>query len=214
MTLIRIACIAATLAASTTMSLTSAHAAMAMHGRVESVVTSLRNDASFSARNFGFSINHNGSQQMLFRGIAGVRAFNNYGLLNDWAQSSAQAQGVYNGGGYTFTHSVLDSFFSSAPQMNSVTPASTTPASTTPDMFNGGDYKFTHSVLDSYFDLPAEDQIVAQSSLAEPANEARMQPMMQQAGPIPEPATWALMIGGFALAGVALRFRRPAARAA
>lgn len=201
MRMIRTACIAATLAASTLLSAASAQAAMDMHSRVETLVNSLHSDASFSGRNFSFAITRNGSQQQLFRGIAGVRAFNNYGLLNDWAQSSAQAQGLYSGGGYTFTHSVLDSYFSSAPQ------APAAPASTTPDMFNGGSYTFTHSVLGSYFDLPAESPILAESSLATPASESRISPMMMQAGPIPEPATWALMIGGFAMAGIALRTR-------
>ena len=175
---------------------------MDMHGRVEALVNSLHSDASFSGRDFSFAINRNGSQQSLFRGIAGVRAFNNYGLLNDWAQSSAQSQGGYTGGGYTFTHSVLDSYFSSAPQLTPIAPASTAP-----DMFNGGNYKFTHSVLDSYFDLPAESPILAQSTLVTPADNERIRPMMMQAGPIPEPATWAMMIGGFAMAGLALRLR-------
>lgn len=202
MRMIRTACIAATLAASAMLSAASAQAATNLNGRVEALVDSLRSDASFSGRNFGFAINSGGSQQLLFKGIAGVRAFNNYGPLNAWAQSSAQAQGVFTGGGYTFTHSVLDSYFSSAPQ------APVAPANTTPDVFNGGSYIFTHNVLGSYFDLPAESPFVAQSSLATPADEAQARPMMMmQAAPIPEPAAWAMMIGGFAIAGLALRLR-------
>ncbi len=200
MRMIRSACIAATLAASTLLSLQSASATT--NNRIELAVNRLHDDARFSGRDFSFAVNRNGSSQLMFKGIAGVRAFNNYGALNDWMQQGVPSQSVYNGGGYKFTHSVLDSYFTSAPQM-----APVTPASTTPDMFNGGSYKFTHSVLDSYFDLPAESQIVAESTLARPASNERIRPMMMQAGPIPEPATWALMIGGFAMAGLALRMR-------
>lgn len=204
MRMIRTACIAATLAASTMLPLESALAAVNINNRVETLVTSLRSNASFSGRNFSFAINRNGSSQLMFRGLAGVRAFNNYGVLNDWAKSNTQPQSVFDGGGYQFTHSVLDSYFntSSAPQLTPVAPAGTAP-----DMFNGGGYTFTHSVLGSYFDLPAESPILADSTLATPVEESRIRPMMMMAAPIPEPATWALMIGGFAMAGYALRMR-------
>lgn len=206
MRMIRTACIAATLAVSTMLPQQSALAAVNINNRVETLVTSLRSNASFSGRNFSFAINRNGSSQLMFRGLAGVRAFNNYGVLNDWAKSTTP-QDVFAGGGYQFTHSVLDSYFSSssAPQL---TPTPVAPASTAPDMFNGGGYTFTHSVLGSYFDLPAETPIFANSTLATPADESRIRPMMMMiSAPIPEPATWALMIGGFAMAGLALRMR-------
>ncbi len=199
MRMIRTACIAATLAASTLLSVQSASATT--NNRIELVVKRLQDDSHFSGRDFSFAINHNGSSQLMFKGLAGVRAFNNYSALNDWAKSPSQD--VFNGGGYQFTHSVLDSYFSSsAPQLPA--PA---PASTVPDMFNGGGYTFTHSVLGSYFDLPAESPILANSTLATPADESQIRPMMMLAAPIPEPATWALMIGGFAMAGLALRLR-------
>ena len=201
MRMIRTACIAATLAASTLLSVQSASATT--NNRIELVVNRLHDDARFSGRDFSFAINRKGSSQLMFKGIAGVRAFNNYGALNGWVQQGAPAQSVFNGGGYQFTHTVLDSYFSSAPQLA----APVAPASTTPDIFNGGTYKFTHSVLGSYFDLPAESPIVAESTLVKPASSERIRPMMMQAGPIPEPATWAMMIGGFAMAGLALRMR-------
>ena len=200
MRMIRTACIAATLAASTLLSVQSASATT--NNRIELVVNRLQDDSRFSGRDFSFAINRNGPSQLMFKGIEGVRAFNNYGALNSWMQKSAPAPSVYNGGGYQFTHTVLDSYFSSAPQS-----APVVPASTTPDIFNGGTYQFTHSVLGSYFDLPAESPIVAESTLVTPASNERIRPMMMLAAPVPEPATWALMIGGFAMAGFALRMR-------
>ena len=201
MKMIRTACIAATLAAITWLPLQSAGATS--NNRIELVVKRLQEDSRFSGRDFSFAINRNGSSQLMFKGLAGVRAFNNYGALNDWAKSTTQPQDVFAGGGYQFTHSVLDSYFSSsAPQL-----APVAQASTAPDMFNGGGYTFTHSVLGSYFDLPAETPILANSTLTTPADESRIRPMMMMAAPIPEPATWALMIGGFTMAGLALRMR-------
>jgi len=75
-------------------------------------------------------------------------------------------------------------------------------------VFQGGGYRFTHSVLGSYFDAPDPAPVSAGRMMMALAPETVMLP---QSAPIPEPASWAMMIGGFALAGAALR-RRSAVR--
>jgi hypothetical protein len=53
------------------------------------------------------------------------------------------------------------------------------------------------------------NQVLGASDVAELYN--RGTPVRSFAGAVPEPATWAMMIGGFGLAGAAARRRRPAA---
>ena len=72
-------------------------------------------------------------------------------------------------------------------------------------VFHGGGYHFTHSVLGSYFTTPQTSAPMAAAMLIEPM--AQFAPM---SAPVPEPATWAMMIGGFALAGAMMRRRRAA----
>ena len=227
--MIRTACIAATIATSAIVSAQSANAAVNLNARIELLTNILYNDAQFSGRDFSFSVRNGGGSVLLFKGIAGVRGFDNYTALNEWVGGHAGSKGVFQGGSYQFTHSVLDSFFgsasagSAAPSVFDGGPYKFThsvldsyfpdpaPASATPGVFEGEPYKFTHSVLDSYFDAPGDARIVAQSTLVEPM----FQPMMAIGpAPIPEPETWAMMIGGFALVGAMMRSRRAVPRAA
>jgi hypothetical protein len=200
--MIRVTSIVATVATCALLPISASNAATNINSRIELITNILQNDAVFSARNFSFSLNSTGGQSTLFMGIEGVRRFNDYAHLNSWMLDKADPKSVFDGGSYQFTHSVLDGYFSSA------SPASVE-AEPVPTVFEGAPYKFTHSVLDSFFDAPAEPDIVAQSSRSEPALRMMMAPP-----PIPEPATWAMMIGGFALAGVALRARKVRLRTA
>jgi len=80
-----------------------------------------------------------------------------------------------------------------------------------PSVFSGGSYVFTHSVLGSYFDQ-------LEQPAPAPAPAARYQAALAAAPqfvappaptiPVPEPATWAMMIGGLTLVGIALRRSR------
>jgi len=202
--MIRIACIAATLATGALLPVQSASATVNLNARIELLAHILHNDADFSGRDFSFSLRNGDSRDMVFKGIAGVRGFSDYATLNSWLQRNADAKGVFQGGSYKFTHSVLDGYFGSAAPASAATDAA-------PGVFDGGPYKFTHSVLGSYFDQPADAKITAQSTLVEPMAGPAVQPMMALA-PIPEPATWAMMIGGFALVGAAMRRRSAAVR--
>jgi PEP-CTERM motif. len=201
--MIRTACIAAILTTGALAPIQSASATVNLNARIELLTNILRNDASFSQRDFSFALKRGGGREMMFKGISGVRSFNNYALLNSWLTDHVDSKSVFEGGSYKFTHSVLNSYFTSPAPAATVTEP-------TPSVFEGGSYKFTHSVLDSYFEEPTEQKVVAQSASAEPL----MRAMMAPPPPIPEPATWAMMIGGFALAGVALRARRMRTRLA
>jgi len=159
--MIRTACIAATLLAGTVFGAQGAGATVTINSRISQIVYALHTGSSFSRSNFSFAIDQGGTSSTLFTGIEGVRAFNDFSTLNDWVdQRSGSA--VFHGGGYSFTHSVLGSYFGTPPV---VTPM-------------------------------AEAMLFAPATLAVPLN-----------APVPEPATWAMMIGGFALAGAMLRRR-------
>lgn len=199
--MIRTACLAAMLTSGALLPIQSVSAAVNLNARIALLTSILHTEASFSQRDFSFAINSGGSQQMVFKGLDGVRNFNNYAQLNSWLTHHAESQGVFEGGPYKFTHSVLGSYFTST------SPAPATPMATVtepmPTVFEGAPYKFTHSVLGSYFDEAAEPQAESHTETAGPLMRAMMAPPPA----IPEPATWAMMIAGFALAGVALRYR-------
>jgi hypothetical protein len=96
---------------------------------------------------------------------------------------------------------VLDSYFNESPQSSNA-------------MFNGGPYRFTHSVLNSYFGSP-------QPTTGDTGQQYRVSGPSDPGAPpqglnlaIPEPASWATMIGGFALVGAVLRRRKASLRAA
>ncbi len=74
-------------------------------------------------------------------------------------------------------------------------------------VFDGGPYKFTHTVLGSYFDQVREEQKPSVSRYG-PVLEDEMRPQSIPAA-VPEPASWAMMIGGFALIGASMRRRMP-----
>lgn len=202
--MIRVTSIAAILATSVLFPAAGASAATNLNARIELLTNALRNDAQFSGRNFSFSLNQGGSQILLFRGIEGARGFNDYGTLNSWLLEKATPKDMFQGGSYKFTHSVLGSYF------DSPSPAGAPEALASPGPFEGTPYKFTHSVLDSYFSSPPEPKIVPQAAYSEPLFQAMMAPPPA----IPEPATWAMMIGGFAMAGAMLRARKTRLRTA
>jgi hypothetical protein len=191
--MLRIACIAAALAASVSLPLQAAEAAVTLGGRINQIVNALRDGAHFSPRDMRFSIDRPGGAQTLFAGIQGVRAFHDMLTLNDWLAEQAAQQSVFEGGPYRFTHDVLDSYFGDAPAAGA-------------NPFQGGGYRFTHSVLGSYFDPPLAPP-AGLSVRAQPLGEPVVTPLVAGAA-VPEPASWAMMIGGFALAGAALRRRR------
>ncbi len=204
--MIRTACLAATLAVSVALPIQHAAASVTVAGsnRVSEVVAALRGASHFAPGSFSFAIVRTGSLQTLFTGIEGVRAFNGANLLNNWVDSYSNS--VFNGGTYHFTNGVIGSYFGE--NALNPPPAPSTPA---PSIFDGGNYHFTSSVIGSYF--PAANGSTAsteavQIALAEPLIEP------QANAPVPEPASWAMMIGGFALAGAALRGRRAKLRPA
>lgn len=197
--MIRTACIAL---AAATLSLTaqSASATTNLNGRISQIVNGLHKNAHFSLRDMSLTINA-GTPTRIFTGIEGIRALNgtDFATLNDWADQQPVPGNAFNGGGYTFTHNVLGSFFNSGGIGGQPAPD---------NGFNGAPYQFTHEVLDSYFDD------------ADPAPQGASRMMLIEAprmlapavAPVPEPASWAMMIGGFALVGGALRRRRVAVR--
>lgn len=202
--MIRVTSLAAILASSVLLSTASASAATNLNARIELITSALRNDAQFSARNLSFSLKQGGSEILLFKGIDGARGFNDYEKLNSWMLEKATPKDMFQGGSYKFTHSVLGSYFESP------TPAAVPAAPVTPSAFEGAPYTFTHSVLDSYFGAPPEPKIVPQAAYSEPLFQAMMAPPPA----IPEPATWAMMISGFAMAGAMLRARKTRLRTA
>ncbi len=193
--MIRTACIAATLLASTLLPIASASGAVTINGRVSQIVNALRYGSNFSQGNMSFSINTPEGPEVLFTGIAGVRAFRDYGALNDWVDDQP-AQNMFDGGPYKFTHSVIGSYFDTPPKSSS--------------LFDGSPYKFTHTVLNSYFGelQPSEDLRL----IAGPIDPSYPAKVFDQ--PVPEPATWAMMISGFALVGAMLRRRSTVIRTA
>lgn len=73
------------------------------------------------------------------------------------------------------------------------------------DVFDGAPYAFTYSLLGSYFDLlrqaPKPSAVVLEAVVADVPSLAAASPA------VPEPATWAMMIGGLALVGMQMRRR-------
>lgn len=200
--MIRLTSIAAILATGFVLPASSANAATNLNARIQLITSALRNDAQFSSRDFSLHLKNGGRNVIAVQGMDGIRAFNDYAMLNSWL-NNAGAKSVFQGGSYKFTHSVLGSFFDSpAPASAASEPAPNAPGSTP--------YKFTHTVLDSYFSPPEESAIMARSAQSEPLFQAMMAPPPA----VPEPATWAMMIGGFAMAGGLLRARRTRLRTA
>ena len=227
--MIRTACLAA-LVAGTLLGAQSASATVNLSDRISQVINGLRKNSTFSARDFSFTLNRaSGGVTYMFTGIEGVRVLNgtDFTVVNDWVDEQPVPNGPFNGGGYTFTHEVLDSvlgdppepqspfngggytfthevidrYFGDAPQDEGEDES----GQTSGGVFNGGGYTFTHEVLNSYFpDEPEQEHLLIAP------------PVEQQAAvmPVPEPASWAMMIGGFALVGAALRGRRAAVRIA
>jgi len=81
-----------------------------------------------------------------------------------------------------------------------------------PSVFSGGSYVFTHSALGSYFDqleqpAPAAAPAAARYQAAVAAVPQFVAPPAPSL-PVPEPTTWAMMIGGLTLTGLALRRSR------
>ncbi|BAK68387.1 hypothetical protein SLG_37120 [Sphingobium sp. SYK-6] len=160
-------------------------ATVTINGRISQVVGALHSSAHLSPDGFAFSVRNGATTQQLFTGIEGVRAFNQIGQLNSWANGFG---GSSYGSGYSFTHSVLGSYFTQSQQ--------------------GGGYRFTHSVLDSYFGSPSpEPALTAQLRFAEPLTESLPIEVAPIAGTVPEPATWAMLIAGFAGIGALMRRR-------
>lgn len=165
--------LAAALLAATLLPVQVANAGTSINGQISQVANALRNNAYFSPTSFTFTINTASGPTTLFSGLAGARAFNDLQTLNDWVAQSAppaQPNNVYSGGPYTFTHSVLGSYFD---QLSDPAPA------------------------------PLYQAAVAAAP--------EFAVMAMPSAPIPEPATWAMMVGGLALAGLALRRSRSSA---
>ncbi len=198
--MIRTACIATTLLAGALLPAASASAAVTLNGRVSQIINALQNGSHFSQGNFAFTIKGSGGSRLLFKGIGGVRGFEVDTFLNGWVDEQFEDRSVFDGGPYKFTHTVLDSYFNEPPKSSSV--------------FDGGPYKFTHTVLNSYFDTPQPQSEGNVQSLLVPESLEFNAPPESMNLAVPEPATWAMMIGGFALVGASLRRRRAAARAA
>jgi len=81
-----------------------------------------------------------------------------------------------------------------------------------PSIFSGGSYVFTHSALGSYFDqleqpAPTAAPAAARYQAAIAATPQFVAPPAPSL-PVPEPTTWAMMIGGLTLVGIALRRSR------
>ena len=130
-------------------------------------------------------------------------------LLNDWAGAQPSLDDVFNGAPYKFTHSVLGSFFDHDEESGGDTGSE----GAGPVLGGAPSYKFTHSVLGSYINnLPssAPPTIVSAAVIEPPVPAVAPTSLMA----VPEPASWAMMIGGFALTGAALRNRRTAIRLA
>lgn len=165
--------LAAALLAATLLPMQAANAGTSINGQISQVANALRNNAYFSPTSFTFTINTASGPTTLFSGLAGARAFNDLQTVNDWVAQSA-------------------------------------PPAPANDVYAGGPYTFTHSVLGSYFDqlsTPAEAPQYQAAIAAAPEFVAMAMPN----APIPEPATWAMMVGGLAVAGFALRRSRDAA---
>ena len=194
--MIRTACLAATLLAGAFLPIASASGAITINGKVSQVVNALRNGSQFSHGDLTFAIKRPGGSKTLFRGIAGVRGFYDLDLLNDWVDEQP-VPSVFDGGPYKFTHSVLDSYFTELPKASSP--------------FDGGPYKFTHTVLGSYFGEIPTDSSQQYRLSAGPLEPVTVRTFDQ---PVPEPASWAMMIGGFALVGAMMRRRAMAIHAA
>ena|GEM_PF-3230175 len=206
--MIRTACLVA-LAAVLSVTSQSASATVNLNDRIGQIINGLRKNVQFSARDFSMTIN-TGRTVQLFSGIEGIRVLNgtDFTEVNDLLGAPTPGD-VFNGGSYSFTHSVVDSFFGNGGSSTSTSTSTSTDAdtetgdgtgteTTTNPVFEGAPYKFTHTVLDSYFE--------EETTSPTPQSLVVEQPTIPVA--VPEPASWAMMIGGFALAGAALRSRR------
>jgi hypothetical protein len=194
--------------------------AVILAGQISKFVNALHN-GQFVGSNFSFTLNGASGPVRLFTGIEGIRLLDDGDIatLNDWADEQSQPDSGF--GDYKFTHSVVGSYFGG--QANSQAGGTGEPAPSAPHVdsappviantvFDGEPYKFTHSVLGSYFNQPA-GETPPQGGATTMMIEGPIEPPVLTA-PVPEPATWAMMIGGFALAGGLLRQRRSAIRLA
>jgi hypothetical protein len=206
MLMIRSACLAV-LATGTMLMAQSASATVNVNGRVSQIVNGLRANADFSQR--AYSLTLKGSKTIrLFSGIEDLRtlAETDFKLLNDWAAAQPSLGDVFNGAPYKFTHSVLGNFFDHDEESGDAGSEGAGPV-----LGGAPSYKFTHSVLGSYFStLPSSTPAIISAAVIEPESVIVAAPLM----PVPEPASWAMMIGGFALTGAALRRGRMMARLA
>jgi hypothetical protein len=202
MLMIRSACLAV-LATGTMLMAQSASATVNVNGRVSQIVNGLRANADFSQR--AYSLTLKGSKTIrLFSGIEDLRtlAETDFKLLNDWAAAQPSSGDVFNGAPYKFTHSVLGSFFDHDEESGDESGDAGSEGAG-PVLGAAPSYKFTHSVLGSYFStLPSSaPPAIIGAAVIEPESVIVAAPLM----PVPEPASWAMMIGGFALTGAALR---------
>lgn len=175
MSMIRKSGLAAALLTAALLPVQSASADTGANGQISQVVRALSMNGQFAPNSFTFSLNTGAGSTVLFSGIAGVRGFNDFQTLNDWIASSQPA----------------------------------TPPAGNPNQ--GGSYTFTHSVLGSYFDQIEQQQAQEPAGQAYQAAVAAAPEFIAPPAPtipVPEPATWAMMVGGLALAGLALRRSR------
>lgn len=155
-------------------------------GAISGIINQLRDNSSFSNNDFSFAINNGGRSQHLFTGVTGLRQFSDLAGFNSWANPNG-SNWSGNSNGYNFTYSVLPSYFGNQSSGNSSSSSS--------------GYTFTYTVLPTYF-----GHQTGQSADSQPVPAAMSQ------GAIPEPGTWAMMLLGFGLIGLAMRRHRPASQ--
>lgn len=174
MSMIRKSSLAAALLAAALMPVQGASADTGANSQISQIVRALSMKGQFAPNSFTFSLNTGAGSTTLFSGIAGVRGFNDFQTLNDWVADSQPATPPADNAG------------------------------------QGGSYTFTHSVLGSYFDQIEQQQQEPAGQAYQAAVAAAPEFVAPPAPtiPVPEPATWAMMVGGLALAGLALRRSR------
>jgi len=172
MSMIRKSSLAAAVLAAALLPLQGASADTGANGQISQIVRALSMNGQFAPNSFTFRLDTGSGSTILFSGIAGVRGFNDFQTLNEWIASNQSA----------------------TPPANNAN--------------QGGSYTFTHSVLGSYFDQIEQQEPAAQAYQAAVAAAPEFVAPPAPTIPVPEPATWAMMIGGLTLAGLALRRSR------
>lgn len=218
--MIRKTCLTAMFAATALLAAPSAQASIILAGQVSKVVNLLRN-GEFDARAFSYTLPRTSGSVRLFTGIEGIRLLNDADLttLNDWADEQSQPDS--SSSSYKFTHSVVGSYFGgqSTGQASGQAGGSGEPAGSTPHVdsapplappasentaFDGEPYKFTHSVLGSYFNEQTDSS--PEGNVSTMMIAAPIEPPVVM--PVPEPGTWAMIISGLGLVGMAMRRRK------